>query len=182
MDINTYTEARAKEIEKSGNARLDEERRGHERTINNLTGLLEKLNREQLICSETRAAKLRQRLEIKINIENLDAAKAGLHGQLTGLRRRIDATQQQIGGRDPLGRYGQNLQAVKQEIGKRTWKRGPPIGPLGMFVKLKPGEDRYKTLLTGLLSNVLVSWGVQDPADRKQLLDIFRLCVRQRGT
>jgi chromosome segregation ATPase len=182
MDINTYTEARAKEIEKSGNSRLDEERRGHETKIKGLTDLLEKINREQLVCSETRADKVKQRDDLKNDIANVDGAKAGLQSQLTVLQRRAEATQQQIGGRDPLGRYGQNLQAVKQEIGKRTWKRGPPIGPLGMFVKLKPGEDRYKTLLTGLLVNVLVSWGVQDPADRKQLLDIFRLCVRQRGT
>ena len=81
-----------------------------------------------------------------------------------------------------LGIYGTNIQAVKAEIAKRRWNRGPPIGPLGLHVKLKAGEDRYGKLLSHFLVGLVTAWAVQDSFDRSQLLDVFRLCMSQRGT
>ncbi len=132
--------------------------------------------------ADRRATLVKQREGAQEKLSVIDATKAGLQGQHTTLNRRIDGINRQAGGRDTLAVYGTNIQAVRAEIAQRRWRGGPPIGPLGLHVKLKPGEDRYSKLLSQYLASLVTAWAVQDSSDRNQLMEIFRLCMSHRGT
>jgi len=93
------------------------------------------------------------------------------------------ATREQAGqGQAILNRYGQNIQAVFDEINKTRWEVEKPIGPLGIHCKIQKGQEKYIKVIESAIGIQLVSWAVRSPRDRQTLNEIFRHCQRQYRT
>lgn len=85
-------------------------------------------------------------------------------------------------GQARINRYGQRLQAVYAEIDRARWEGGKPIGPLGLYVKVKAGEEQYIKAIESALGNNLVAWAVRTASDRTQLMNIFKNCIDHQQT
>ncbi|KAG7571500.1 hypothetical protein FFLO_00516 [Filobasidium floriforme] len=85
-------------------------------------------------------------------------------------------------GQARINRYGQRLQAVYAEIDRARWEGGKPIGPLGLYVKVKAGEEQYIKVIESALGNNLVAWAVRTASDRTQLMNIFKNCIDHQQT
>jgi chromosome segregation ATPase len=103
----------------------------------------------------------------------------------------VDAQQRIMAINETLGRlaqkakdqyiaYGNNIQAVLEEIKKTPWK-GDIVGPLGLHVKVKDPET-WAPLIRSLLGSHMTSFAVTNSQDReklKALLKRHRKCVGQ---
>ena len=108
--------------------------------------------------------------------QQLDEAVSRAKGHLAAAQR-----EQSGNGQTRLNRYGQNLQAVYAEIDKFRWQGGKPIGPLGLHVKVKPGEEKYIKVIESAMGINFVSWAVTTASDRAQLMQIFKRCQGRDG-
>lgn len=113
---------------------------------------------------------------------DIQAEREVVNGNLQRVIGTIRNLNQQMSNSDASARYGQNIQAVRDEIARAQWHHSPPIGPLGTCVKLKPGEESYREVLDSLLGSLLNSWAVKDSRDKGTLQAIFKKCVQNRGT
>lgn len=107
--------------------------------------------------------------EARRQVETLQQEMQNLQGALQRL--------QHAQGAGPLAPYGQNMQAVVNEINRRKWVGRKPLGPLGLHVKLK--DMKWKRLVEANLGNMMHSWAVTSGEDVRQLRDVFNQC-RQR--
>jgi chromosome segregation ATPase len=68
--------------------------------------------------------------------------------------------------------YGNNIPEIIEQTKKMKWHGNLPVGPLGVYVKLK--DPKWATTMRLQLGNLMTSWAVTDARDRqplKQLLD-----------
>lgn len=84
------------------------------------------------------------------------------------------------GATEQYARYGKKIDMVWAEIRNHRWHRGFPLGPLGVHVKVKKGQEQYTKVVTTAIGVHLISWAVQDSRDRAQLMSIFKRC-QDRG-
>lgn len=155
--------------------------------------------RDSKMESEGKLAKVQNQLEpqrakVESAKQSFDAAQAALKKCIADKQQLEDALsratghlaaaqrEQSGGGQNRLNRYGQKLQAVWAEIDKVHWDGGKPIGPLGVHVKVKPGEERYIKVIESAMGINLVAWAVRTAGDRAKLMKIFKTCQSQHGT
>lgn len=97
-------------------------------------------------------------------------------GKLQQLRERITECQTMINKckeqeKNSLAPYGYGIKGVLQSIGKMQWHGNTPIGPLGLYVKLK--DQKWAPLLRAQLGNLMMSFACTDARDRLQLKKIL---------
>lgn len=110
------------------------------------------------------------------------AAEARKHS----VQERVAAAQSMISqckekGQNALAPYGRDIKMVLAEIAKMRWHGEPPIGPLGMYVKLK--DTAWADLMRIQLGSLMSAFVVTDARDRpqlKKLLDHTKKCVGLR--
>lgn len=68
--------------------------------------------------------------------------------------------------------YGQNLKKVLERIGGMRWHGQKPLGPLGVYVKLK--DHVWADLLRVVLGSHMSSFVVTDPRDLPVLKNVLR--------
>jgi structural maintenance of chromosomes protein 6 len=87
-----------------------------------------------------------------------------------GLREQIQRCKEQQN--NSLVPYGRNLKNVLERIGGMRWHGRKPLGPLGVYVKLK---DRvWADLLRVVLGSHMSSFVVTDPRDLPMLKNVLR--------
>ncbi len=181
-EIATYTEKRNAELARHGNAELDEQRKALQETVTKTQVLLAKIEREREVSAAKRREKARERDDVDVELSAVNNSRNALQGQISTVDRNIEALRRSADGTDSLAMYGHNIQAVKQEIARSQWRKGPPLGPLGTFVKIKPGEQDYSKIINQVLWQNFHAWAVTDYEDKQQLQRIFQMCMTSRGT
>ncbi|KAF9563561.1 P-loop containing nucleoside triphosphate hydrolase protein [Agrocybe pediades] len=73
---------------------------------------------------------------------------------------------------DPLKQYGRNIRQILDEIDKRRWVGPKPIGPLGLFVKLR--DIRYGDVMRQFIGSILCSFVAFHGNDQEALRKIVR--------
>ncbi|WWC88499.1 uncharacterized protein L201_003410 [Kwoniella dendrophila CBS 6074] len=71
-----------------------------------------------------------------------------------------------------LSAFGQGLDSIMKDIQRTQWKHSPPIGPLGMFVKLD--DMYYRDIIQSILGQTLCSFAVRDNRDKATLIGILK--------
>ena len=74
--------------------------------------------------------------------------------------------------RDTWIPYGQNIEAVLDEIDRCQWIGDKPLGPLGRYVKAREPE-KWGDILRGQLLTLLTAFAITNPKDREQLKRIL---------
>ncbi|OJA17188.1 hypothetical protein AZE42_00230 [Rhizopogon vesiculosus] len=104
--------------------------------------------------------------------ENIKQRGVAAEARKNSAQERISAAQSMISqckekGQNALAPYGRNIKHVLDQIANMRWHGEPPIGPLGMYVKLKDGlwADLMRIQLGGLMS----AFAITDARDRAQL-------------
>jgi structural maintenance of chromosomes protein 6 len=90
-----------------------------------------------------------------------------------GVREQIQRCKEQQN--NSLVPYGQNLKKVLERIGGMRWHGQKPLGPLGVYVKLK--DHVWADLLKVVLGSHMSSFVVTDPRD----LPVLRKVLRENG-
>ncbi|KAH8072267.1 P-loop containing nucleoside triphosphate hydrolase protein [Cristinia sonorae] len=93
------------------------------------------------------------------------------------IRRQIEALTRQISNCDEQERnellpYGQNVEACLADITRARWHGSKPVGPFGMFVKVK--DPQWAVILRHQLGGLMTSFAVTDGRDRPQLAQILK--------
>lgn len=70
--------------------------------------------------------------------------------------------------RNNLAAYGNDVKALLDEIAHTKWVGEVPVGPLGLFVKVRDPE-KWADLLRSQLRGLLTAFAVTDTRDRKTL-------------
>jgi hypothetical protein len=87
-----------------------------------------------------------------------------------GLREQIQRCIEQQN--NSLAPYGRDLKNVLDHIGKMRWHGQKPLGPLGVYVKVK---DRiWADLLRNVIGSHMSSFAVTDPRDLPALKKLLR--------
>jgi len=78
---------------------------------------------------------------------------------------------------DCLSAFGYNLKLVLEDIRRARWAHSPPIGPLGLHVRLD--DMIYKDAFHSILGGLMCGFAVRDPTDKATMLKILRDCSRR---
>lgn len=108
-------------------------------------------------------ANRKQELELELLSEK--KTKQNMEHQLQQLRgsedRRLDA-------------FGKQIYGILNDIENDKGYHSKPIGPLGRFVNLRQGEEKWSSLLESNLSKSLSAFVVEDQHDFHRLSNLFR--------
>ncbi len=74
--------------------------------------------------------------------------------------------------RSKFAQFGNNMDRVMLEIRNKQWYGQPPVGPFGVYVKIKEPE-RWGNLLRIVIGNNMSSFAITDARDRPALADIL---------
>ncbi|KAF7299670.1 p-loop containing nucleoside triphosphate hydrolase protein [Mycena chlorophos] len=75
--------------------------------------------------------------------------------------------------RDRYLPFGSNIQQVIKRIEQTRWHGRQPLGPLGVFVRLRPEATEYRDVLRNQLAQQLMSFAVTDARDQGILKKIL---------
>jgi chromosome segregation ATPase len=108
--------------------------------------------------------------------ETMDAIKKegeAKERELGELRKKISNAEQMLARvkeseKNKLVAYGQNIPQLLENIKRTKWLGDEPLGPLGMFVKVKEPE-KWAELLRNQMGGVLTAFAVTDARDQKTL-------------
>ena len=102
--------------------------------------------------------------------EEADREIQAAKNSVMGVREQIQRCKEQQN--NSLVPYGRNLKTVLERIGGMRWHGQKPLGPLGVYVKLK---DRvWADLLRVVLGSHMSSFAVTDPRDVPVLRNVLR--------
>ncbi|TBU45032.1 P-loop containing nucleoside triphosphate hydrolase protein [Dichomitus squalens] len=123
--------------------------------------------------------------------KNAVAEKTRLHGEAEGaeaevkrlrqeqnqMRERIVECEEQIRRcgemeKSKLAQFGHNMEWVLEQIRQSRWYGQPPVGPFGLYVKVKE-PDRWGAVLRIVIGGLMGSFAITDPRDRNTLADIL---------
>jgi chromosome segregation ATPase len=108
--------------------------------------------------------------DISTQGEETDREIQTAKNSVMGVREQIQRCKEQQN--NSLVPYGQNLKKVLERIGGLRWHGRKPLGPLGVYVKLK---DRvWADLLRVVLGSHMSSFVVTDPRDLPVLKNVLR--------
>ncbi|KAI9057466.1 P-loop containing nucleoside triphosphate hydrolase protein [Trametes sanguinea] len=74
--------------------------------------------------------------------------------------------------KNTLAQYGNKMDWVLGEIKRRQWHGQPPVGPFGLYVKVKDPE-RWGRLLRVVIGSAMSSFAITDARDRAALAQIL---------
>ena len=74
--------------------------------------------------------------------------------------------------RSKFAQFGNNMERVMHEIRHRQWYGQPPVGPFGLYVKIKEPE-KWGNLLRIVIGGSMSSFAITDARDRPALAKIF---------
>ncbi|OSD07571.1 P-loop containing nucleoside triphosphate hydrolase protein [Trametes coccinea BRFM310] len=141
------------------------------------TAQLEQLNATLAETEQklTRIVAERQRL-----MGEADAAKTEggqLEQEQNQLRTRVMECEEQIRKcaeleKNTLAQYGSRMDWVLSEIKRRQWHGQPPVGPFGLYVKVRDPE-RWGRLLRVVIGSAMSSFAITDARDRAALAQIL---------
>lgn len=152
--LEVHTQAKRDEI----NRRLD--------TAKEAVAEADRRNKEVI---ERKRSELNKRDEIKSKGQAAESKKQQLQERITECQTMINKCKEQE--KNTLAPYGHDIKGVLQSISKTRWHGDTPIGPLGLYVKLK--DQRWAQLLRSQLGNPMTSFACTDPRDRVQLKKIL---------
>ena len=75
-------------------------------------------------------------------------------------------------------RFGQHVPVVNDLISKQKWEKQPPIGPIGDYISINPGFEKYTGLVEWLCGTMLHKYLVFDSRDKAKLTKILDRNVR----
>ncbi|RVD81718.1 uncharacterized protein DFL_009568 [Arthrobotrys flagrans] len=142
-----------------------------------------------LVEEKERLLKEKERLELELNDldENIKTQQNTNHDNKAKLDELRDQVQQKEtslrGARDALRQlttnrsgdlnvYGPNISKLLQAIGRTSWKAGKPIGPIGLFVKLK--DKKWSSIIERQLARVLTGFITLSLEDKDRLISLTR--------
>lgn len=152
--LETHTQAKREEI----NRRLD--------AAKEVVAEADRRNKDVI---EQKRNKLTTRDEVK-------SKGLAAEGKLQQLQERITECQTMINKckeqeKNSLAPYGHDIKGVLQSISRIQWHGDTPVGPFGLYVKLK--DQKWATLLKAQLGNLMMSFACTDARDRLQLKKIL---------
>ena len=118
---------------------------------------------------EQRRNKLLERDEVKSKGLAAEAKKQQHQERITECQTMINRCKEQE--KNSLAPYGHDIKGVLHSISKIHWHGDTPVGPLGLYVKLK--DQKWGPLLRGQLGNLMTSFACTDARDRPQLKKIL---------
>ena len=77
-----------------------------------------------------------------------------------------------------LAPYGQNLNAVLDNLGRQRWHGQKPVGPIGVFVRVKE-PNKWAPLLRNVLGRAMSSFAVTDTRDVAPLRSLLKTAGRK---
>jgi chromosome segregation ATPase len=128
---------------------------------------------------EAKRQKLAAQEDIKQRGQAAEARKHSAQERIAAAQSMISQCKEK--GQNALAPYGRDIKTVLAEITKMRWHGEPPIGPLGMYVKLK--DTAWADLMRIQLGSLMSAFAVTDARDRpqlKKLLDHTKKCVSLR--
>jgi chromosome segregation ATPase len=120
---------------------------------------------EALVVEKKNEAK-----DLGVQGEEADREIQAAKTSVMGVREQIQRCKEQQN--NSLVPYGQNLKKVLERIGGMRWHGQKPLGPLGVYVKLK--ERVWADLLRVVLGSHMSSFVVTDPRDLPALKNVLR--------
>ncbi|KAK4685679.1 structural maintenance of chromosomes protein 6, partial [Tremellales sp. Uapishka_1] len=164
-------EARTKAANIELDPRILELRRkidGHDSTLRKLHAELPV--KEQAVVDKTEIHDKAER-----EVERLDRRLGDVSTKLHEVNRTIDDLEQTA--KSKANAFGSRMDLVLNEIKNARWNHSPPLGPLGLYVKLE--DHTYIKPVHALLGSLLCSFAVKHQADKRQLMAILQKCSKQ---
>nr|XP_019045507.1 hypothetical protein I302_05897 [Kwoniella bestiolae CBS 10118]OCF24437.1 hypothetical protein I302_05897 [Kwoniella bestiolae CBS 10118] len=144
-------------------AKLVDARTRHEEFLNKLKKDKPKKQQQQVEkAADLKLARVAV-TELENEIEQKKLKARNIQGKITNLQG------QSI---NRLSAFGQGLDNVMKDIQRTKWKHSPPLGPLGMYVKLE--DMYYRDIVQAVLGQNLCTFAVRDVQDRATLTEILR--------
>lgn len=113
--------------------------------------------------------KLLERDDLKSKGLAAEGKRQQLQERITECQTMINKCKEQE--KNSLAPYGVDIKGVLHSISKAHWHGDTPIGPLGLYVKLK--DQKWAQLLRAQLGNLMMSFACTDARDRPQLKKIL---------
>ncbi|KAK0235306.1 P-loop containing nucleoside triphosphate hydrolase protein [Armillaria nabsnona] len=126
-----------------------------------------------LIAEEAVAPVVTSKSEIDSHIQALKGqittAEASVRNASEGIARCQEMVRNcELQEKNQYAAYGRNIPHILEQIKRMRWKGDPPMGPLGIHVKVRDPQ-KWADLLRRQLRGLLVAWAVTDGADLFQL-------------
>lgn len=126
-----------------------------------------------LIAEEAAAPVVTSKGEIDSHIQALKAqvmtAEASVRNASEGIARCREMVRNcELQEQNQYAAYGRNIPHILEQIKRMRWKGDPPMGPLGVHVKVRDPQ-KWADLLRRQLRGLLVAWAVTDGADLFQM-------------
>ncbi|KAF5369424.1 hypothetical protein D9758_002600 [Tetrapyrgos nigripes] len=149
-------------------------REEHQRQINEATAAVTRYEND-------RSQSDRRLEEIGGQIKETESTGMNKGRELESIQQRIGELQAQIQSldkaeKDRYSPYAPNMMQILNAIKQTRWFGETPVGPLGVYIKVKDAQ-RWADLLSIQLGSILISFAVSDPKDMptlKKLLNNFR--------
>jgi chromosome segregation ATPase len=114
--------------------------------------------------------------QLEDSVRGARDAEQALGGEVRTLQEALQRVQQS--GDDKLKVYGPATSHVRQMIeqyaAEGKWRGQTPIGPFGMYVKIR--EPKFSQICESLFGRILNAFGVETHQDRQLLGQIFQRC------
>ncbi|KAG9315735.1 P-loop containing nucleoside triphosphate hydrolase protein [Chiua virens] len=118
---------------------------------------------------ERKRQELNKRDEIKSKGQAAEEKRKQLQERVSECQTMMNKCKEQE--KNSLAPYGNDIKGVLQSISRAHWHGATPIGPLGLFVKLK--DQKWGQLLRAQLGLFMTSFACTDARDRSQLKKIL---------
>ena len=97
--------------------------------------------------------------------------------QIQQARKEAGVVRAQIGNLEKeqdnsLAPYGRDMKRVLDIIARTEWRGQRPVGPLGIYVKVK--DQRWAGLMQTVIGSLMTAFAVTDPQDRQKLSQIMQ--------
>lgn len=152
--LEAHTQAKRDEI----NRRLD--------AAKEVVAEADRRNKEVI---EQKRNKLAENDEVKSKGLAAEGKRQQLQERITECQTMINKCKEQE--KNSLASYGHDIKGVLQSINRMQWHGDTPMGPFGLYVKLK--DQKWAPLLRAQLGSLMMSFACTDARDRLQLKKIL---------
>ncbi|OCF37020.1 hypothetical protein I316_00924 [Kwoniella heveanensis BCC8398] len=148
-------------------AKLSSDRTKFEEVLNRFRKEKPRLEQQHVAKTTERKNALQEVDEIKRRAADEQATSKRIQEKISNLEKQ---------SLNRLSAFGTGLEHVMRDVQRAKWVHSPPIGPLGMHVKLE--DMSYSELMHSVLGNHLCSFAVRDARDRQTLRNILQKHLR----
>ena len=71
-----------------------------------------------------------------------------------------------------LAQYGMHMEQLLDQIRKMQWHGQPPVGPFGLYVKVK--DDRWSAIMRQVIGGAMSNFAITDARDRPALYELLQ--------